>query len=125
MVPLIAYIDIVLGEFHVMDFSILALYFLVASYGTMQSRKLMLLEKGKLATHSKKWKDVLRTLQDGIMICIQSKIVFYNKGLEEILHIGTQQGQLFELVRKSSIMPLRSKASCELTQWERRCFRPR
>ncbi len=77
-----------------MDYIIPAMFFITAGYEAMSVRKLLLLEKGKIYRQSKKWKDVLRTLQDGIMICIQSKIVFYNRGLEEIMQANGSGEQL-------------------------------
>ncbi len=74
-------------KFILLYYLIPACFFLIAGYETMKDRKLLLLEKGKLAKQSKKWKDVLRTHEDGIMICIQSDVVFHNRALENLLSI--------------------------------------
>ena len=72
-------------HFEFMNYVVPLLFFLSANYGTMRNRKLLLLDKGKFSRHSHKWKEVLRTLGDAVIICAQGKIVFHNQAMESIL----------------------------------------
>lgn len=64
----------------------------MASYGFIKDRKLLILEKAKLEKQAKKWKNVLKTLEDSILICSHdSQIVFFNNSMKELLNYTPNQ----------------------------------
>ncbi len=68
-----------------LNYVTICLFLLIVNYMQIKKRKLFLLEKIKLARHSRRWKNVLKTMQDSIMICIDSKLVYHNSAFEHMV----------------------------------------
>ena len=77
---------VALPQAKISDYIVLWFFFSLASYQFMKDRSLLLIAKNDAVRNSRKWKNVLKTHEDGIVICSKGKIVFFNKALEAIIN---------------------------------------